>query len=280
MKISPDLYPDVDAALQYAATLFGGTLIGTISYGWRRKSAGSKVSLVPDRIAWLRVQFADPAHLNERIWDGEIAGGAIKNVSKPDILAFRDWEDGGYLWRGTLMTFVEFPPCAASQELPDVAPVPEQTWFDELRRSLEQLANHKTTRCACRQDLITRRVAERFGSHIDTAIETWSTTHGDLHWANVTCPRMVILDWEGWGTGPKGLDSAFLLGYSCHRTEARDKISLTFEDWLSDRQGCILRLFVVSELLRMVELHGDHVHLQLPLEEMGKYALADLERCS
>ncbi len=39
---------------------------------------------------------------------------------------------------------------------------------------------------------------------------TFSTAHGDLHWANLTGPTLTLVDWEGWGSAPVGYDAANL----------------------------------------------------------------------
>jgi hypothetical protein len=39
-----------------------------------------------------------------------------------------------------------------------------------------------------RQELITRRVSQVLGGAVDTTVTQWTTSHGDLHWGNITAP--------------------------------------------------------------------------------------------
>jgi len=267
---------DIDGMLAEAASRFGGTFIGTVKYGWNKKSAGCLLRR-GRREVWLKVQFADPNHFNERSWNGEILSANIEGICKPRVLEYTDWETAGVLWRALLMDAIEERLCSPTQEISSDLQLP-QDWYNSLRSSLVNLAVVKTDRISCRQDLINRRIAERFGTSLNVEVDEWITCHGDLHWANLTCPRLFILDWEGWGLGPKGLDPALLLGVSGLAPTVGLQIRRTFSDWLGTRSGLIALLFVAAELLRMIDLYGDYPALQKPLEQLGSDAL-DALRC-
>ncbi|MER6781217.1 MULTISPECIES: phosphotransferase [unclassified Streptomyces] len=64
---------------------------------------------------------------------------------------------------------------------------------------------------AVREEYLRRVIPEFTGHQVDTV--TWSTTHGDLHYGNVT-RRPHILDWEGWGRAPYGYDAVTLYVYA------------------------------------------------------------------
>lgn len=107
-------------------------------------------------------------------------------------------------------------------------------------------------RVGARQDLVNRRVTEFAGGSVDPVVDEWATAHADLHWANLTGPQCEILGWEGWGAGPRGLDSATLWGYSLAVPEVAEVIEREFADDLATRSGKIAQLFTCVELLRMV----------------------------
>ena len=61
-------------------------------------------------------------------------------------------------------------------------------------------------------------IATNTRAHFDVEIDhavfdqvTWTTTHSDLHWGNVTGPELCVLDWESWGRAPAGYDTSILL---------------------------------------------------------------------
>ncbi|WP_328385910.1 hypothetical protein OHS81_18840 [Streptomyces sp. NBC_00400] len=62
-------------------------------------------------------------------------------------------------------------------------PPPSDTWWqDHLHRALAHLALVRTGRQAVREQYIRRRVPEFTG--FTPGEITWTTAHGDLHWAN------------------------------------------------------------------------------------------------
>jgi len=253
--------PDIDKALVAAANRIGASLIGERRYGWNRKSVGSRIFTPNGKENWLRIQFAINGKLNDRLWNGEVAASAIVGVSKPSVESYFDWEDSGVRWRATIMSMITQRPCSPTPEL-RVAPCVDLDWFGDLRRSIDTLNAQLTDRVNCRHDLIRRRITERFGGGIDPTVSSWVVCHGDLHWANITCPRFVLLDWEGWGLGPRGLDAAFLLAFSSLCPEVHRQVAMTFVDVLNERDGLLSILFACSELIRMSELYGDHPDLK------------------
>src|SRR5690606_33523882 len=73
-----------------------------------------------------------------------------------------------------------------------------------------EFAATETDRVSIRQSDIDNSIAEAFGPGVDTTISQWAVGHGDLHWANLTAPGLVLLDWDTWGVMPRPLDAAKL----------------------------------------------------------------------
>src|SRR5699024_8914077 len=89
---------------------------------------------------------------------------------------------------------------AAGADIVEDPCLPE-TWWAALRNGLDSLAAHTTNRVALEQGHLSRRVREVYGSEVDTRVpgDAWACAHGDLGYANLTGPELVLLDWESWG---------------------------------------------------------------------------------
>jgi hypothetical protein len=204
-----------------------------------------------------------------KLWTGVVESKSVTGVRKPDVLNSFDWQELDWCWRSELLTFIPFSVCSPTPELRTPITLPP-SWYESLRTSLENLGQYETDRMNTRQELISRRILEWFGPEIDSKIEYWSTVHGDIHWANLTCPECWIFDWEAWGRGPKGLDAAFLLCFSLLQPNIAAQIFHYFEDWLTAPDGIRSQLFACAELLRMIKLYGDHPDLASKLTELAE----------
>jgi hypothetical protein len=79
-----------------------------------------------------------------------------------------------------------------------------------------------------RQELITQRVSRVLGGTVDTTYTEWATFHGDLHWVNITAPRLSLLDWTDWAPAPRGNDAACSRpGYATEAPAALGELELT-----------------------------------------------------
>jgi hypothetical protein len=233
-------------------------------YGWRGKSVGFPTV---DGSAWIRLTNRPLDRINERTWTGDECASVLSGVSKPELLRSYRWTDVGLqiVWKADEMTIVGDPPIAPDPYVV-IAPRLGEDWWAVLTASLESLALSKTGRVAVRQDLISRRISEVSGRRVDPAVDEWRPAHGDLHWANLAAPRCVILDWEGWGSGPRGYDAALLWAFSLGVSSLADEILGRFREDFATRTGTLARLFVCSELLHMVGTYGDHPFLEGPLK--------------
>lgn len=77
------------------------------------------------------------------------------------------------------------------------------------------------------QHRLTQAIEQVFPGRIDTTIEEWSTAHADLGWANLTGPTCRLLDWEDWGTCPRGTDPARLWAASLAIPALAEQIAST-----------------------------------------------------
>lgn len=258
----------LDQYFKSAATVLGLETLGEIAYGWHFKSAGCKVADRNGAINWLRVIAFGPNEKNDRIWNGLKEAASIQGVKKPSWIKDYQWQEGQVKCRADLLEFIDVNCISKTPELTQTVPL-NPGWFAELRQSLENLHRFSTSRVCVRQDLVARRLRERFGDTVDASVSEWETSHGDLHWANLTMPGCWILDWEGWGTAPKCTDVAFLYCFSLQNPDIASLVWTFFSDWLESVDGIKAQMFACSELMRMTELYSDHPNLYPKLYELA-----------
>ncbi|WP_131769689.1 hypothetical protein [Candidatus Protofrankia californiensis] len=244
------------------------------AFGWGGKSVGFRTS----RGTWVKILFRPSDLLNEWTWTGEECASVLTGISKPQLLRSIRWSDGQreLVWRADETTRVDSPVISSTPEIRDYPQGLSADWWNDLRESLSALAGKKTTRVGVRQDLINRRVREYAGEAVDPSVDEWMPAHADVHWANLTAPTMTLLDWEGWGLGPRGLDAATLWVFSLLVPAVAKRVSEEFADDLSCRSGKIAQLFMCVELLKMVRNFGDHPDLEKPLTREADRLVVEL----
>lgn len=196
-----------------AAAAFGcQTADGVRAEGWRGRTLSGKVT-VNGLDRWLRVVVAPADRVSEKLWTGNESAQVIAVASRPELVEVRDWAEEGLRFRAELSTFVEAAPVSVTPELQGPVQLSE-SWWKGLEMSLDAVAATATDRVSVRQDLVNRRLQWISGGRIDPEVAVWKASHGDLHWANLTAPACVLLDWEGWGLALAGWDVAVLRAYS------------------------------------------------------------------
>lgn len=69
---------------------------------------------------------------------------------------------------------------------------------------------------------------------------------------------MILLDWEGWGSGPINLDVCFLYAFSLNNPSVCEEIAKAFYEEFHHNEFDLTLLFVFAELKRMNRLHGSY----------------------
>lgn len=245
------------------------SLVGDFSFGWGDKSIGAviEVSATGEK-TWLKLNVNDHKKLNERLWAGEILASDISGVLKPHVITHFDFDRYGCKFRCIEMTFVDDPVISSNCTYPLQHCIPSGDWFRSLDNSLKALGSVQTTRIGYSQDLVQRRVQELLGTNQQCYFDRWVTSHCDLHWGNLTQHQCILLDWEGWGIAPSGTDQAFLLCYSVNNHALKKTIKSRYSEELSSRTGTTATLFACAELLRMIDLYGDHPELGPGLRQL------------
>jgi hypothetical protein len=213
----------------------------------KRRSAGFPT----DRSSWVRIECRGLERLDGQGWGLE-AAATVAGVPIPQWHAGLSWFDPArqVMWRADESQLIEEPPIGrstAASSLPD-------SWWAEFDAAMDTLAQASTTRIATPDlepisiERVRAAIAKVFPD-AEAPIEEWSTAHADLNWANMTGPRLWILDWEDWGRAPRGLDAANLWFSSLAVPGLAEKVLHRRRTDLASVTGRTMRLFKCAELL-------------------------------
>lgn len=253
--------------LKSGANLLGVELAGEPVRGLRDRSVGCPVT-TPKGERWMRVVTEPAPWACGPAWIGNADANTITGVRKPAVCAVVEWDESGRRVRAELMTLAPGTRISADMALRQPADLDDE-WWNEIRSSLDTLAVHPTDRVCLDEQFVRRRLLAAFGVEINTARLTWSTAHGDVHWANLTAPRCWLLDWESWGSAPVGYDAALLLCASLLQSEIAERVRAVFADLLDTPGGHIALLLAAAKLLGLVE-YGDHPDLAVPVHRHAR----------
>lgn len=235
-------------------------------WGWYDRSVSGRGTRGGQRV-WIRTVTEQPQWAEMLFWTGNLEANKIVGVPKPIVLDFTETRDEDRWFRTEVMTLVDQ---ALASPTPAVTtpPVIGDEWLDQLRTSLDALAVTTTTREAKVQDDVTQQLREYFGDRIDPRVERWVTSHSDLHWANLTAPELVILDWEQWGIAPYGYDIATLYCHSLLVPKTAEAIQDRFSEVLESADGIRSQLLAASRMLGRTRM-GDYTDLVVPLHRLA-----------
>ncbi|MGW1196291.1 hypothetical protein ACWD4B_10625 [Streptomyces sp. NPDC002536] len=237
------------SARDHACALLGlDATAGGEVWGYAGRTLSGPVA-APEGTAWLRLVSEPKGKGNGKLWEGpeEAERSVPPAVPRPRLLGLGNWSADGWSYRAEHYEIAKTPPVVKSPVLHRCVDLPD-AWWQDLRQALHHLALVRTDRQAVREEYIRRRVPEFTG--ITPGEITWTTAHGDLHWANLTGPVLTLLDWEGWGTAPLGYDAASLYLHSLPVPDAAERIRKEFAHVLGTPAGRIGELTACTEILQ------------------------------
>lgn len=261
----------MEGHLEWASEEFSVERIGAPSHTGRFHSVGCRVVDGGDD-AWLRVVYADPEWGEGNYLDQNLAANAIHNVPKPTVKRWREWEDNGRRMRGEISTFVADSAISTDMMPPRHVEVSDH-WLSELNQSLRALAEHPVPTHGVDAAYVNDGIRAFFGVDLDIASVPWTTAHCDLHWGNLTAPRLAILDWETWGRAPAGYDAATLVCASLSYPDLAQRVSRALAEFLDTPAGHVATLAAATRLLRFAD-GGELTELAQPVR---RHATAVLE---
>ncbi|WP_329486654.1 hypothetical protein OG618_08295 [Kitasatospora sp. NBC_01246] len=161
-----------------------------------------------------------------------------------------DWTEDGYFYQADLFDFTG----PAVSVTPDLREDPglEDDWWSDLKSALDGIATAPGTKITLRSAWMEEVFPKYLGIPAPTEVER-VTGHGDLQWANLTAPRLMILDWERWGLVPAGYDPAVLWVSGLLVPAVAQRIRVEFSDVLDTPAGRIGQLVALAEMLQAVD---------------------------
>ncbi|MGW0728696.1 hypothetical protein [Streptomyces mirabilis] len=189
----------------------------------------------------------------------------VPGVRKPALHALHDRTGDGYAYRAELSAFVDEPLLSPHPVLRDELDLPGP-WFETIRTNLSAIAATPTDRTAMRQEWISRAVPST------PATRHPRSHNGPARTATSTPPTSppgpTILDWEGWGTAPQGLDAATPYASSLLQLNVAARVRAAFP-LLGSPAGPTAEATVCAMPLQTVAC-GDNVTLEDQLRDWSE----------
>lgn len=249
-----------------AADELGCVLDQEWQWGWYDRSVAGRATRAGQAV-WIRTVTEQSQWVDMLFWTGNLEANEIVGVPKPIVLDSAETRDEDRWFRTEVMTLIDQCP-ASPIPAATTPPAIDNVWLDQLHTSLEALTATSTTREAKAQDDVTQQLREYFGDRISPQVERWVTAHGDLHWANLTAPSLVILDWEQWGLAPYGYDIATLYCHSLLVPDTAATIRHRFTRMLDSPDGRRSQLLAIARMLGRTRM-GDYTDLVVPLHRLA-----------
>lgn len=227
------------------------------------------------RGTWVRVERRQQWRIKSAAWIGLEAAATIQGVLKPEWFQSTTWTDQTreQVWRADELAFITSPSVKAAGGLATAAALPD-SWWHSLRESLATLGEYQTERVGTSQAHLAKRIGQVFPD-VDTTVDEWRTAHTDLQWSNVTLDGH-ILDWEDWGTAPRGHDAATLWQASLPDPALTARVEHEFATDLRTRSGKLSQLLKCANAIRIAGNRGETTPLLEPAKAAAEVLLKDL----
>jgi hypothetical protein len=208
-----------------------------------------------DRGTWIRIELRGPEKLDGQEWGIE-AAHALTGFAKPAWHAGYSRFDAvrQAMWRADETDLITDAPIKTGGLL-TVDPQLSPMWWASFNRSLDALNAHPTSRQGTvdtepmTQQRVSTMIERVFPGRLDTAIDEWTSAHADLGWANLTSPTCQFLDWEDWGSCPRGTDPAKLWISSLAVPALAAQIRQHRRADLESHSGRLIALFYCCQIL-------------------------------
>lgn len=260
-----------DAAARFGVTIDGEPVRGSYDRTLAVRTSGP---------AWLRVTAQEPRWARGAYWDGiaTAAGEPFEGIPMPRHLRSVEWaerwDDVDQVVRADLIGYVDEPAVGSGLVLDHPVDLPD-AWWAGLRAGLDALRRVSATeRRVLEPDALRSSVLALFGVEIDLGRVDWEVAHGDLHFGNLTAPRLTILDWEYWGWAPAGYDAAVLACSAVLRPDVAAQVRAEFADVLGTYSGAVAQLAAADKYLRLVGI-GAYPEIAAPVRRQAEAVVRD-----
>ncbi|WP_328995782.1 phosphotransferase [Kribbella sp. NBC_01245] len=211
--------------------------------------------------------YDDPEWGDGDYLDRNVAANEIHGVPKPTVKRWSEWKDNGRRIRGEVSTFVA-DAAISSGMTPTAEPPLSEQWLNDLDQALQALSTHPVPDGGMDAGYVNDGITAFFGIDVNVASVPWTAAHCDLHWGNLTAPRLFILDWETWGRAPAGYDAASLLCATLTHPDTAQRIQGALAKFLDTPTGRIASLAAAVRFLRFAD-NGELTELALPVRRYG-----------
>ncbi|MFC0865716.1 aminoglycoside phosphotransferase [Sphaerimonospora cavernae] len=250
--------------LAEGAERLGVSLTGQAVFGWHDRTIGS-AALTDRGHFWLRATAEHRDWAYGEAWTGNQDAAAITGVPKPALIARIEWNEPPVCIYAELLSYTPDPPSSTTSHLID-PPNLSPSWWTDLRAAVDTLATHSTHRGERDPSALIRRVEAFYRRPLDLpGAPTIRTEHTDLHWANLTHPRLCVLDWEYWGNAPAGYGAAVLYLHSLLIPTTAAQVHDLFADVLDTPTGRLAQLSAAAHILDRATRSGDYPTLAKPV---------------
>lgn len=247
------------AAHHRAAATLAVTVTGPASWGWNGRTLGRRGHHREHGDCWLRLDSAPVGRRPDVLWEGASqAWAALPEVPQPRLYAVHETREEQTLYHAELAAYLSSRVCFPGPVLRTPLDLPDR-WWASLRVSLASVSAARTDRCTVRHEWLARAFPRFLNMPAPRHVE-YTTAHGDLHWSNLTRQGPVLLDWEAYGTAPRGYDAALLLAYSLLVPGTAARVRAELGHFLDTPAGRVARLTAAAELLENAS-RGDHPEL-------------------
>lgn len=262
------------SAARTARTHLGLHLTGehAEAWGWHGRTYGQPARTSSGCAVWLRVAGVPCTTSDDPGWDSTFWTGAASaqqtlpaSIPRPALQRCHEWEAVPWRYRAEVHDRAGNETVAGRAPL-TYPPALSHGWWQALRTATADLTAVATSRYTIHQHYLDWVMPRFLGETINTTVPVWKTSHGDLHWANLCAPTLIILDWEGWGLAPAGYDAAILHTYSLLVPDTAAQVRSAFADILDGPHGRFAELAAIAELLHAAS-RGDLPDLAIPMRQ-------------
>jgi hypothetical protein len=218
------------------------------------RNAHAIVTLQDGSQGWLKVTSL--TERGSRALRREIEADKLTDLPKPELIGAAEWEAGGIFYHARLRTVASSPAISRSPWRPPKSSAISDDWIADLRHALSSLRRVKTARHVLIADEVRELIATYLGPGLPDEVEIWEVTHGDLTWANLTAPKLTLLDWENWGLAPPGYGPGRLITSSLLEPELAARLETTFAAEFRSRSGFVGLLAAVAQVKQQVTAEG------------------------
>ncbi len=266
---------DKSAALREACALLKVSLANSPIQGYRSKSIGAPVVAPDGARSWIKISGRQD-RLTDYLRKNEIEAGEFTGVPKPQVIAHLDWSSDGVTWRALQMTLAPSPTIETTPWSGARAHALTDDWISRFRSAIGTVSRLHCKRQLVTPDDMATLIRSRFGDDIPIAANEWRMAFGETHWANVTAPDLMLLDWERWGLAPRGYDAAMLIGFSVADVSLKRRLQAAFKNDLRTPSGRVAQLFACAEILTWIDMELIHPGMRKPVVRLAESTLRDV----